>query len=82
MRSIKEKRCSVNLSALPDEELLVQKVLKDPYILPDGRILEIASEKFRAPEILFQPDKIGLECMCTCAFYTFSPAGTADLFSE
>ena len=38
--------------------------MKDPYILPDGRILEIESEKFRAPEILFQPEKIGLECMC------------------
>jgi len=43
--------------------LVSEKIFKDPYILPDGTILEIASEKFRAPEILFQPEKIGLECL-------------------
>lgn len=44
--------------------MVSEKIFKDPYILPDGTILEIASEKFRAPEILFQPEKIGLECLC------------------
>jgi centractin len=31
------------------------------YHLPDGEQIQIGSEKFRAPEILFSPDKIGLE---------------------
>ncbi|KAK0387450.1 hypothetical protein NLU13_5762 [Sarocladium strictum] len=31
------------------------------YVLPDGRILKIGSERFRAPEILFNPELIGLE---------------------
>ena len=29
--------------------------------MPDGQIIELGSEKFKAPEILFSPDKIGLE---------------------
>ena len=31
------------------------------YHLPDGQIIQLGSEKFKAPEILFSPDKIGLE---------------------
>jgi centractin len=29
--------------------------------LPDGQIIQLGSEKYKAPEILFSPDKIGLE---------------------
>jgi hypothetical protein len=32
--------------------------------LPDGTEINLSHEKFRAPEILFNPEKIGLECMC------------------
>lgn len=32
-----------------------------PYKLPDGSILHVGSEKFRAPELLFNPSLIGLE---------------------
>jgi len=31
------------------------------YILPDGTAMKISSEKHKAPEILFSPEKIGLE---------------------
>lgn len=31
------------------------------YALPDGSLLKIGNEKYKAPEILFNPDKIGLE---------------------
>ncbi|TKA76937.1 Actin-like protein [Friedmanniomyces simplex] len=31
------------------------------YVLPDGQHLKIGSERFRAPEILFDPEIIGLE---------------------
>jgi centractin len=34
-----------------------------PYILPDGNIIELSYERNRAPEILFSPEKIGLECL-------------------
>jgi centractin len=29
--------------------------------LPDGQTIQLGSEKYKAPEILFSPDKIGLE---------------------
>lgn len=31
------------------------------YHLPDGQIIQLGSEKFKATEILFNPEKIGLE---------------------
>ncbi|KAH0565192.1 Actin-like protein [Trichoglossum hirsutum] len=31
------------------------------YKLPDGNVLKVGSERFRAPEILFEPEIIGLE---------------------
>ena len=40
------------------------KKIKDPYILPDGNVLELSYEKNRAPEILFKPEKIGMEYLC------------------
>ncbi|KAJ1990579.1 centractin- actin- protein of the dynactin complex [Coemansia spiralis] len=33
----------------------------DVFKLPDGHIINLSNERFRAPEILFQPDIIGLE---------------------
>lgn len=32
-----------------------------PYKLPDGSIIHVGSEKYRAPELLFSPSLIGLE---------------------
>lgn len=29
--------------------------------MPDGQVIQLGSEKYKAPEILFSPDKIGLE---------------------
>jgi len=29
--------------------------LDKPYTLPDGRVITFASERFRCPEVLFQP---------------------------
>lgn len=34
------------------------------YTLPDGTPMELANEKNKAPEILFNPEKIGLEYPC------------------
>lgn len=41
------------------------KELKKPvkYLLPDSKGIELAEEKYLAPEILFYPDKIGHEFM-------------------
>ena len=29
--------------------------------MPDGQVIQLGSEKYKAPEILFKPDTIGLE---------------------
>ena len=32
-----------------------------PYYLPDGSAIQLSSERFLAPEIMFNPSRIGLE---------------------
>ncbi len=45
-----------------------QQILKDPYVLPDGGIVELTQEKYMAPEILFFPQKLGLDALAIPAF--------------
>jgi len=62
VKDIKEKICYVGFN--------VEKLEKDesegghkevPYKLPDGNVIMVGAEVFRAPEILFNPALIGLE---------------------
>jgi centractin len=41
------------------------KEIKDKYILPDGSVLELSNERTLAGEILFAPERIGLEYPCS-----------------
>ena len=65
IRVIKEEVCYVAFD--PDaEEKLVKSIdskekMKVKYKLPDGNIIELGPERFRAPEILMQPQLIGEE---------------------
>jgi centractin len=61
VRKIKEKRCLLSISAYSNEKILEERKVKDPYILPDGNVIELSYEKTRAPEILFNPDRVGFE---------------------
>merc|ERR1712217_293509 len=64
VRQIKEKECFVAANPEKEEQLAVdmQNSKTHKFTLPDGGIIDLGPERFRAPEILFCPDRVGLEC--------------------
>lgn len=58
VRQIKETCCVVAFNPTEQESQVQSKY---PYTLPDGTVLDIGSEAFRAPEILFKPCLVGSE---------------------
>ncbi|ODV61201.1 actin-related protein 2 [Ascoidea rubescens DSM 1968] len=62
IRQIKEKLCYISYDLDFDTKLAQDTtVLVENYELPDGRVIKIGSERFEAPECLFQPNLIGVE---------------------
>ncbi|KAF8436416.1 actin family [Terfezia claveryi] len=62
VRQIKENLCYVSYDLELDHRLAEETtVLVESYTLPDGRVIRIGSERFEAPECMFQPHLIDVD---------------------
>ncbi|KAI6133081.1 actin-like protein [Pisolithus croceorrhizus] len=59
VRIIKEKCCYVTLNPAKEEKDSLGRT--EEFRLPDGNVIQLGPERFRAPEILFNPELIGQE---------------------
>ena len=68
IKCLKENKSFISKS---NEEQFIENKKKDFHILPDGNKIEFKNEVTRACEILFAPEKIGLEIPCISIFLFF-----------
>ncbi|GAA99365.1 uncharacterized protein L969DRAFT_93826 [Mixia osmundae IAM 14324] len=62
VRQIKERFCYVSYDLALDKRLAEETtVLVETYTLPDGRTIKISSERYEAPECMFQPHLVDVE---------------------
>ena len=79
VRQIKEKLCYVSYDLELDQRLSEDTtVLVESYTLPDGRVIRLGSERFEAPECLFQPHLVDVE-QPGIAEFLFNTIQSADV---
>ena len=61
VRNIKERYCSVSYDPLKESHYKDVNKNDIEYFLPDSSVIRMKTEHVEAPEILFSPQKIGLE---------------------
>jgi len=60
--SLKEKHCYVSKTFEAELQLSREKTdLQQNFTMPNGTQLSVGDERFRAPEVLFKPNLLGLE---------------------
>ncbi|ORY33519.1 actin family [Naematelia encephala] len=62
VRGIKEALCFMSYDLELDKKLSEETtVLVENYTLPDGRVIKVGSERYEAPECMFQPHLVDVE---------------------
>lgn len=62
VRKLKEKVCFTSYDLAKDKKLAEETTtLVESYTLPDGRVIKVGSERFEAPECMFQPHLVDVE---------------------
>jgi len=59
VRTIKEKCCYLSMNPIKEEK--DHSGAWEEFRLPDGKVIQLGTERFLAPEILFNPELIGQE---------------------